>query len=217
MCASVHDSSTSQDSRQERPEIITTDAGEQYVCEPDGRLLVVSHTISGYWRIPPGRLYPNNLSVANIIQPYRRGGCTINLTRETFLAESADNYMPDRSAQALKAYTARQQRIIKLGVRRGWTCHYCGIPLCPPDDTVRFFNMYGTGWRESRDGVELGFPYVCWPNADHIIPQSKGGPNFLDNLVLSCTLCNSEKGARSYDEFVDGLWERASVAMGGAA
>lgn len=32
---------------------------------------------------------------------------------------------------------------------------------------------------------------------EHIIPQSRGGPNTIDNLVLSCAKCNRDKGARN--------------------
>lgn len=32
---------------------------------------------------------------------------------------------------------------------------------------------------------------------EHIIPKSRGGPDSIDNLVLSCAKCNREKGARN--------------------
>lgn len=32
--------------------------------------------------------------------------------------------------------------------------------------------------------------------ADHVIPESKGGPTTLDNLQTLCRPCNSKKGAR---------------------
>ncbi len=34
-------------------------------------------------------------------------------------------------------------------------------------------------------------------SADHVIPESKGGPTKLHNLQTLCRPCNSEKGARS--------------------
>ena len=36
-------------------------------------------------------------------------------------------------------------------------------------------------------------PELDW---EHIIPQSRGGPNVIDNMVLACRSCNASKGAR---------------------
>ena len=32
---------------------------------------------------------------------------------------------------------------------------------------------------------------------EHIVPRSRGGPDNIDNLVMSCAKCNREKGARN--------------------
>ena len=37
---------------------------------------------------------------------------------------------------------------------------------------------------------------------DHVVPQSKGGTDHMENLQLLCGYCNSKKGARSQEEFV---------------
>jgi 5-methylcytosine-specific restriction endonuclease McrA len=38
---------------------------------------------------------------------------------------------------------------------------------------------------------------------DHMIPLSKGGPHSVENLCVSCVLCNLSKGAKQIDE-----WQR---------
>ena len=37
---------------------------------------------------------------------------------------------------------------------------------------------------------------------DHVVPQSKGGTDHIDNLQLLCSACNSEKGTRTQEEFL---------------
>lgn len=52
-------------------------------------------------------------------------------------------------------------------------CHYCGVGLTPDKATL-----------------------------DHIIPLARRkGTNEVSNLVISCKPCNTEKAARSYEEF----------------
>lgn len=36
---------------------------------------------------------------------------------------------------------------------------------------------------------------------DHVIPQSKGGPNTWDNLVTACKSCNNEKDSLTLKEY----------------
>jgi len=36
---------------------------------------------------------------------------------------------------------------------------------------------------------------------DHVIPQSKGGPNTWDNLVTACKRCNGEKSDLTLEEY----------------
>ena len=38
---------------------------------------------------------------------------------------------------------------------------------------------------------------------EHIIPKSRGGPDSIDNMVLSCPKCNREKSARNPIEWYD--------------
>ena len=37
---------------------------------------------------------------------------------------------------------------------------------------------------------------------DHVIPISRGGPNYIENLVPACRSCNSKKHTKTADEFL---------------
>ncbi|QGQ97020.1 HNH endonuclease [Paenibacillus psychroresistens] len=36
--------------------------------------------------------------------------------------------------------------------------------------------------------------------ADHVVPESRGGETSIDNLVTACKVCNQKKGARTPEE-----------------
>ena len=50
-------------------------------------------------------------------------------------------------------------------------------------------------------GCRIMFPFRNM-TVDHVVPQSKGGSDHLDNLQLLCGACNSMKGARSQEAFI---------------
>ena len=54
------------------------------------------------------------------------------------------------------------------------------------------------------NGCEIHFPFRNL-TVDHIVPQSKGGTDHIDNLQLLCGACNSMKGTRSQAEFIASL------------
>lgn len=41
---------------------------------------------------------------------------------------------------------------------------------------------------------------------DHIVPSSRGGKTEPDNIVLSCSRCNAEKGALTPEEYI--IWKQ---------
>lgn len=77
---------------------------------------------------------------------------------------------------------ARKARRLKLIHRDGIGCFYCGIE-CEDRKSNR----------DNRD---------CVMSEDHIIPKSHGGTDDLDNLVLACRACNSQRGSFSAEDFL---------------
>lgn len=65
----------------------------------------------------------------------------------------------------------------RLAERDGWECHYC------------------------RAALGYGHSSVLWPEADHMVSRANGGPDAIENRVLSCTECNRRKGRRNHDDF----------------
>lgn len=55
--------------------------------------------------------------------------------------------------------------------------------------------------RDNYECVYCGASNIKLLTLDHVIPQSKGGPNSWDNLVTACKFCNSEKADLTLEEF----------------
>ena len=51
------------------------------------------------------------------------------------------------------------------------------------------------------NGCRETFPFKNF-TVDHVVPQSKGGTDHIDNLQLLCGWCNSKKGSRSQEVFL---------------
>jgi hypothetical protein len=66
-----------------------------------------------------------------------------------------------------------------------------------------------------RDGFVCQYcgshPPAAILHVDHIVPVAGGGENDMDNLVTSCSVCNSGKGANSLEAVPQGLADRAKV------
>ena len=53
-------------------------------------------------------------------------------------------------------------------------------------------------------GCRAGFQFRNF-TIDHVIPQSKGGTDHLDNLQLLCNACNSTKGTNTQEHLISKL------------
>ena len=51
-------------------------------------------------------------------------------------------------------------------------------------------------------GVPGGVPISQLSPIDHVVPQSKGGTDHMDNLQLLCGACNSMKGTGTQAELI---------------
>lgn len=83
-----------------------------------------------------------------------------------------------------------------LGERDGWLCRYCSCELicygcCLGWDVYANPEEMDKDWRwwATRGGAG-----VRWATRDHVLPQSLGGSDGLENLVLSCGPCNNKWG-----------------------
>ena len=71
----------------------------------------------------------------------------------------------------------RKEKRLAIYMRDGMACAYCGQTL--------------------EDGIQLSL--------DHLKPYSKGGSNSERNLVTCCMHCNSSRGDRDLDEFIQAV------------
>lgn len=73
--------------------------------------------------------------------------------------------------------------------------------ICSPNAKMK--KAFVTKWKMVYG---LRCAYCCedcsnFPTIDHLLPRSKGGGNRLENLVLACSKCNSEKGDKLPEEY----------------
>ena len=106
------------------------------------------------------------------------------------------------------AYTLVQERLAReVGVGSddsprltGWTVtHRTDIPRRTDIDAPRNYRQNKHVLFGEQEGLCGGcrvmFPFRNF-TVDHVIPQSRGGPDHIDNLQLLCGVCNSVKGNR---------------------
>jgi 5-methylcytosine-specific restriction endonuclease McrA len=79
--------------------------------------------------------------------------------------------------------------------RDGYRCRYCGIPVISAEIRKLVHRLYprAVPW-EPYDVTKQHAAFACfWLQYDHVVPHSHGGLSSLDNVVVSCALCNFGK------------------------
>lgn len=71
----------------------------------------------------------------------------------------------------------RKEKRLAIYLRDGMACCYCGAGV--------------------EDEVKL--------TLDHLLPHAKGGTNEANNLVTCCHACNSSRGDRRVEKFIDAV------------
>lgn len=87
-----------------------------------------------------------------------------------------------------KSYGARGRRrnLMRLVMEQGKHCYYCEREVFLP-------------WMVSKKYRRANIDLMA--TFDHRIPSSQGGTYALHNGILSCQLCNNERGRRDPEEF----------------
>lgn len=94
---------------------------------------------------------------------------------------------PDRS---IKGSVKR-----KVLARDGYMCRYCGLPVVHADIRKIAHRLYPSEvpWNSRIPAEQHSGFQASWLQYDHVEPHSHGGASTLDNVVISCALCNFGK------------------------
>lgn len=75
--------------------------------------------------------------------------------------------------------------------RDGHHCRFCGLPVIRAAVRQRIRAAYPdvVGWGSTNASQHAAFQCL-WLQYDHILPNSRGGPSTLENMVVTCAACN---------------------------
>lgn len=179
------------------------------------------------WRVAnPEKVRENQLRYANDnaerLSEYKKQWRLDNIDRVR--VQHSEYYQANKEAYRISVNRRRQQN---PGARRAEGARYRRNNL----DKYRIWAMHrrarvaNAAGEFTADDVEAqlseqsGLCFWCYEimplgkhTIDHLIPLSRGGSNWPSNLVCACHSCNSQKGAKTPDEYRKYLEELGAAA-----
>lgn len=75
--------------------------------------------------------------------------------------------------------------------RDGFHCRFCGLPVIKPLVRQVLQQVYpeSISWGSSNASQHAAFQCL-WLQFDHLLPNCRGGPSTIDNVVIACAPCN---------------------------
>ena len=139
-----------------------------------------------------------------------------HLRNTAIAAEKAERHWfgIDLSPKAKELVELRLQKDLGYFGSAEYTTHRTDIPIrtdqgrIPPYRTQKH-TLFG---RQEGvcNGCKTAFPFRNF-TIDHVVPQSKGASDHIDNLQLLCGACNSAKGASSQAELIATLTQQGVI------
>ncbi|MFZ4689637.1 MAG: HNH endonuclease [Polymorphobacter sp.] len=111
---------------------------------------------------------------------------TLRPSGDTRTIIRADRY-PDRNI----AKNVRQMVL----ARDGYRCRYCGLPVVHADIRKIAHSIYpeAVPWNSRVASQQHSGFQAFWLQFDHVEPHSHGGQSSVENVVVTCALCNFGK------------------------
>lgn len=108
---------------------------------------------------------------------------------------------PESDSECVPKSQRDPDRAIKSSVKKavlerdGYRCRYCGLPVVHADIRKIAHGLYPSAvpWNLRKPAEQHAAFQVCWLQYDHVKPHSHGGMSSLENVVISCALCNFGK------------------------